>query len=100
MFGDCVADDFKINFPTVNFPYMETTPQNEEIWYNYFLFYEGDYVKGRDLKSYNHLITFEDVSKFEEERERKTYTCHGQSDKILVTNIVLLSIGKKDITDD
>ena len=100
MFEDCVADNFKISFPTVNFPYTEATPQNEEVWYNYLLYYAGDYVKGRDLKSYNHLITFEDINKFEEEQEKEAYKCYRQSDKILVTNIVLLSIGKKDITDD
>lgn len=105
MFDDYVANDFTINFPSVNFSYItdstDSIPKNEEIWYNYLIVYEGgEHCGGRELESYNHIITFEDINKVEEKMERDWYREYGTSETIIVTNVVLLSVGKRDDTDD
>lgn len=99
--------DFKVSFPNVNFPavnlpYIEgklAPPQSEEIWYNYLIVYEGNNCNGRDFKSYDHIITFKDINDFEEKREKESWRTDN-SETILVTNVVLLSCGEKDITED
>jgi hypothetical protein len=97
-----MLDDFDVSFPTVNLPYVEeklTSPQSEKIWYNYLIVYEGNNCNGRDLKSYDHIITFKDINDFEEKREKESWKT-SSSETILVTNVVLLSYGEKDTTED
>ena len=97
-----MLDDFNVNFPTVNFPYIEgklASPQSKKIWYNYLIVYEGNNCNGRDFESYDHIITFKDIDNFEEKKEKETWRA-GNSETILVVNVVLLSCGEKDITED
>lgn len=101
--------DFKVSFPNVNFPavnlpYIEgklAPPQSEEIWYNYLIVYEGegDY-KGRILDSYDHIITFKDIEKIEEDSAREYYKKCGTDSVVLVVDVILLSVGKKDQGDE
>lgn len=97
-----MLDDFDVSFPTVNLPYVEeklASPQSEKIWYNYLIVYEGNNCNGRDLKSYDHIITFNDISDFEQKIEKESWRTNS-SETILVTNVVLLSCGEKDTTED
>jgi hypothetical protein len=102
MFGDYVADDFNVNFPTINLPYVEgkfASPQSKKFWYNYLIVYEGNNCNGRDFESYDHIITFKDISDFEGKKERESWKTNN-FETILVTNVVLLSCGEKDIAED
>ena len=96
-----MLDDFDVSFPKVNLPYAEEklAPRSEKIWYNYLIVYESNNCNGRDLKSYDHIITFKDIDDFEEKKEKESWKINS-SETILVTNVVLLSCGEKDITED
>ena len=97
-----MLDGFDVNFPKVNLPYVEeklASPQSEKIWYNYLIVYESNNCYGRDFKSYDHIITFNDINDFEEKKEKEGWKAN-KYESILVTNVVLLSCGEKDITED